>query len=89
MTSTSTAAQRARSHAGPAWLVLSLGPPPAGSSARWLDLACQLLAYRITYSVSDLAEPLGAEPTLDHSPRRRHWHRELAHQLVSWQQGSS
>jgi ribosomal protein L39E len=72
----------------PAWLVLSLSPPPAGGSTRWLELACQLLAYRITYSISDLAEPLGAEPTVDDSPRRRHWHRELAHQLASWQQAS-
>jgi hypothetical protein len=68
----------------PAWLVMALGPAPTSHSARWRDLAVELLAYRITYAVTDRAEPLGPEPTSDDSPRRRQWHGELRRALDGW-----
>lgn len=72
-------------HPLPAWLVVGLGAAsPNGASARWRELATDLLAYRITYSVADRGAPLGAEPTAEDSPRRRRWYAELDRQLVRW-----
>jgi hypothetical protein len=68
----------------PAWLVVALGPASATGPAQWRELAIELLAYRITYSVSDTVAPLGAEPTADDSPRRRRWYAELGQQLARW-----
>lgn len=68
----------------PSWLVLAIGPPTVGASARWRDLAADLLAYRITYGVLGGREPLGAAPTSDDSTRRRRWHTELTRRLQSW-----
>jgi hypothetical protein len=68
----------------PAWLVVALGPASSGNLEHWRELASDLLAYRITYSVSDKVEPLGADPTADDSPRRRRWHGEIHRQLASW-----
>lgn len=58
----------------PAWLTGPLGPmPPAGTAQRWMDVAAGLLAYRITYDVTDPEDALGELP--DPVPgyrRRRH-----------------
>lgn len=69
----------------PGWLVTSLGSPPVGDPDRWIDLAAQLLAFRITYAIGDPSRPLGDEPTATHSSRCRQWHRELRGQLERWQ----
>lgn len=71
----------------PNWLVESLGVPPSASAAGWRELATQLLAYRLTYAVTDQVQPLGEEPTTADSSRRRQWHRDLERQLAAWRGG--
>lgn len=66
----------------PRWLVDALGGPPADSQ-EWRELAVQLLAYRLTYSVTDPERPLGAEPSSADPARRRRWYRSLARELAS------
>jgi hypothetical protein len=83
-----TAAAVERGEPLPTWLVESLGVPPSSSAAEWRELAIQLLAYRITYAVTDPVDPLAAEPSTQDSPRRRQWHRELQRQLDAWRGGS-
>ena len=68
----------------PTWLIESLGVPPSSSATGWRELAVQLLAYRITYAVTDPVHPLGAEPTTQCSPRHRQWYRDLDRQLEAW-----
>lgn len=72
----------------PNWLVESLGVPPSAGAAGWRELATQLLAYRLTYGVTDPAHPLGEEPGTADSPRRRQWYRELDRQLAAWRGGA-
>ena len=71
----------------PNWLVESLGVPPSASAAGWRELATQLLAYRLSYAVTDQVQPLGEEPTTADSSRRRQWHRDLERQLAAWRSG--
>jgi hypothetical protein len=61
----------------PAWLTGPLGPmPPAGTAQRWMDVAAGLLAYRITYGVTDPADAVGEVPS-GAGERRRRWHADL------------
>jgi len=61
----------------PAWLTGPLGPMPvAGAAERWTDVAAGLLAYRITYGVTDPADAVGEVPT-GAGERRRRWHADL------------
>ena len=61
-----------------------LGPvPPAHKTQEWMDLATQVLAYRITYEVTDKVVALGPEPDR-RVPRRTAWHRELTTGLRGW-----
>ena len=61
----------------PAWLTGPLGPmPAAGSAPRWTDVAAGLLAYRITYAVTDPADAIGEVPA-GAGERRRRWHADL------------
>lgn len=57
----------------PAWLVATLGPPPATpeARARWARHAERLDAYRDIYQITDTAEPLGPRP--DEAAQRRAW----------------
>lgn len=82
-----TAAAAERGEPLPTWLVESLGVPPSSSAAEWRELAIQLIAYRITYAVTDPIEPLAGEPGTQDSPRRRQWHRDLQRQLDAWRGG--
>lgn len=68
----------------PRWLVDALGRPPNGDPSAWRELAVQLSAYRLSYTVSDPRHPIGPAPTSRDSPRRRRWYRELDHQLAAW-----
>jgi hypothetical protein len=62
----------------PAWFTTVLGPiPPAEDTRAWMDAATGLLAYRVTYAVTDPIVALGAEPSDRHSQRRRAWHQQL------------
>ncbi|MDT7750030.1 MAG: hypothetical protein QOD96_3692, partial [Pseudonocardiales bacterium] len=72
----------------PNWLVESLGVPPSAKAAGWSELAVQLLAYRLSYAVTDPGWPLGTEPGTQDSTRRRQWYRDLDRQLTSWCSGA-
>ncbi|WP_327372361.1 hypothetical protein [Streptomyces sp. NBC_01217] len=68
----------------PMWFVTVLGPvPPAHKTQEWMDHATQVLAYRVTYGVTDQAVALGAAPD-EYVPRRTEWHRELTKDLCRW-----
>ena len=61
----------------PAWLTGPLGPmPAAGAAERWTEVAAGLLAYRITYGVTDLVDAIGELPS-GAGERRRRWHADL------------
>ena len=61
----------------PVWLATPLGPmPPAGKTERWLEVATDLLTYRITYGVTDPVLALGQTPA-DAGPRRGPWAAKL------------
>jgi len=68
----------------PAWFTSALGPiPPAEDTGPWMDAATELLAYRVTYEVSDPILALGPEPTGEEGEggRRRGWHHRLRRRL--------
>ncbi|MFC8728206.1 hypothetical protein [Streptomyces bacillaris] len=48
-----------------------------------MDLATQVLAYRVTYGISDLVVALGPAPDA-YLPRRTEWHGELVKSLRRW-----
>jgi hypothetical protein len=73
----------------PVWLVESLGVPPSSGAAGWRDLTVQLLAYRITYAVTDPHQALGDEPGSAESPRRRQWYRDLVRELRDWRDATT
>jgi hypothetical protein len=67
----------------PGWFTDALGPmPPAHDTAGWMDAAVSLLAYRITYEVTDPVLALGPDPEGTVEPRRRAWRDELAKQFT-------
>ncbi|MEN8656193.1 hypothetical protein ABCR94_38750 [Streptomyces sp. 21So2-11] len=68
----------------PMWFVTVLGPvPPAYKTQEWMDLATQVLSYRVTYEITDQAVALGPAPDA-YVPRRTEWHRDLAKDLRRW-----
>jgi hypothetical protein len=65
----------------PMWFVTVLGPvPPAHKTQEWMDLATQVLAYRVTYGITDQVVALGPAPN-EYAPRRTQWYRELTQEL--------
>ncbi|WP_199781419.1 hypothetical protein [Streptomyces sp. SPB074] len=68
----------------PMWFVTALGPvPPARKTQEWMELAAQVLAYRVTYEITDQVVALGAKPGT-YVQRRTEWHRELTEGLRRW-----
>ncbi|MFE7918098.1 hypothetical protein [Streptomyces sp. NPDC057398] len=68
----------------PMWFVTVLGPvPPAHKTQEWMDLATQVLAYRVTYGITDHAVALGPAPN-EYVPRRTEWYGELTKDLRRW-----
>ncbi|MEU2931046.1 hypothetical protein ABZ636_39560 [Streptomyces sp. NPDC007251] len=68
----------------PVWLVTVLGAvPPANRTQEWTDLATQVLAYRVTYEITDQVVGLGPEP-YEYGARRTQWYRELVKELRRW-----
>jgi chromosome segregation ATPase len=66
----------------PTWFTTVLGPIPAAADTReWMEVGTELLAYRVSYQVSDPVVALGFEPTEQDSARRRAWHHRLKRQL--------
>lgn len=63
----------------PPWFRDSLGlAPPPGQLTRWLELATQIRAYRVTYGVVADDSALGGPPAGDASKRRHEWFRHLS-----------
>ncbi|WP_198942366.1 hypothetical protein [Streptomyces sp. CB02261] len=48
-----------------------------------MDLATQVMAYRITYDVTDQVLALGPQPAAQ-GLRRDQWHRKLSAALSGW-----
>ena len=66
----------------PTWFTTVLGPiPPAEDTREWMEAATALLAYRVTYGVTDPVVALGSEPGDRESKRRRDWHHLLKRRL--------
>jgi len=65
----------------PSWFTTVLGPmPPAEHTDRWMEVATELLAYRITYRIGDPVVALGPEP-VGASRQRHDWWAELDRSL--------
>ncbi len=61
----------------PLWFTTALGPlPPATRAEAWMTTATDLLAYRVTYQVTDEAVALGPKPP-PAPGRRATWHQQL------------
>jgi chromosome segregation ATPase len=61
----------------PVWLTRAMGlTPPASGAERWLDVASEIWAYRVTYRVTDPVSALGSLPA-GASSWRRAWHHRL------------
>jgi hypothetical protein len=50
-----------------------------------MDVATSLLAYRVTYGVTDPVVALGSPPVEAESARRRAWYQQLRRQFVELQ----
>jgi chromosome segregation ATPase len=67
----------------PAWFTTVLGPiPPAEDTRTWMDVGTSLLAYRVTYGVTDPVVALGRPPAEAETARRRAWHQQLRRQFT-------
>jgi chromosome segregation ATPase len=65
----------------PSWFTTVLGPiPPAEDTRAWMDVATSLLAYRVTYAVTDPVVALGKAPSDAENARRRAWYQQLRRQ---------
>jgi chromosome segregation ATPase len=66
----------------PTWFTSVLGPiPPVEDTREWMDAATALLAYRVTYGVTDPVVALGGEPREQDGAHRRAWHHRLRRRL--------
>jgi hypothetical protein len=66
----------------PAWFTAALGPMPSAEDTKaWMDVATSLLAYRVTYGVSDPVTTLGRQPGEAETARRRAWYQQLRRQF--------
>ncbi|GHG26568.1 MULTISPECIES: hypothetical protein [Amycolatopsis] len=69
----------------PAWFSHALGvaPPPGTSGDAWIRTAASVLAYRVTFGVTDPALPLGPPPgeAADTTERRWTWRARLESDL--------
>ncbi|WNZ06410.1 CopG family transcriptional regulator [Streptomyces sp. 11x1] len=69
----------------PIWFVTALGPmPPSRNANDWMDAATDVLAYRVTYQITDPVVALGTPPDGHRAPRRTEWHQELTRVLRRW-----
>jgi chromosome segregation ATPase len=61
----------------PAWFTTALGySPPADNTTQWIAAATELITYRITYAIADLAVALGPRPDPDQAVRAA-WYNAL------------
>ncbi|WP_231905822.1 CopG family transcriptional regulator [Streptomyces davaonensis] len=69
----------------PVWFVTALGPmAPSRNANDWMDAATDVLAYRVTYRITDPVVALGTPPDGQRAPRRTAWHQELTRELRRW-----
>ena len=65
----------------PAWFTIVLGAhPPARDTEAWLRTAVDIVAYRMTYHVTDPTVALGREPSHE-QPHRQSWYYTLGDQI--------
>jgi chromosome segregation ATPase len=70
----------------PAWFTTVLGyGPPAEGTTQWIVAASELIAYRITYAITDPAVALGPRPDPDQVVRAA-WYNSLTSTLRSQRQ---
>lgn len=70
----------------PAWFTTALGySPPADGTTQWITAATELIAYRITYAITDPAVALGPRPAPDQAIRAA-WYNTLATTLRNQRQ---
>ncbi|MEW1639308.1 CopG family transcriptional regulator [Streptomyces sp. NPDC093801] len=69
----------------PVWFATALGPmAPSRRAEEWLETALDVLAYRVTYQVTDAVLALGSTPDGSNAPRRTARFRELERELRDW-----
>lgn len=69
----------------PIWFVTVLGPmAPSRNANGWMDAATDVLAYRVTYRVTDPVVALGTPPDAHRASRRTAWRHELTRELRRW-----
>ncbi len=70
----------------PAWFTTALGySPPADGTTQWIAAAAALIAYRITYAITDPAVALGPRPAPDQAIRLA-WYNNLTTALRTQRQ---
>jgi len=68
----------------PTWFTYVLGAAPSPSEpVRWWEAAVSLLAYRITFRISDPSRALGSRPGPSACARQRQWFGELDRDLFA------
>jgi hypothetical protein len=70
----------------PAWFTTALGySPPADGTTQWIAAAAELIAYRITYAITDPGVALGPRPAPDQAIRAA-WYNTLTTTLRNQRQ---
>lgn len=65
----------------PVWFANTLGiTPPGTGTDEWLNTATEVVAYRITYGITNPVLALGAKPDINDSDRYS-WHHQLVDRL--------
>jgi hypothetical protein len=66
----------------PTWFTAVLGPiPPAQDTRNWMDAATDVLAYRVTYLITDPVLALGTPPEPEARPWRQAAYQDLVRRL--------
>ncbi|MFJ2875495.1 MULTISPECIES: CopG family transcriptional regulator [unclassified Streptomyces] len=69
----------------PVWFTTALGPmAPSRRAEEWLETALEVLAYRVTYQVTDSVLALGSAPSASQAPRRAAQFNALKRDLRDW-----
>ncbi|WP_435609684.1 CopG family transcriptional regulator [Streptomyces sp. C10-9-1] len=69
----------------PLWFTTALGPmAPPRRAEEWLETALDVLAYRVTYQITDPVLALGSAPDASSAPRRAARFNELKRDLRDW-----
>jgi chromosome segregation ATPase len=67
----------------PDWFTRDFGPTrPADGTEEWMDTAVGVLAFRITYDITDPIAALGIPPSEEQPQHKRDWRRDLNQRLA-------